>query len=1308
MSDLSLAVKWSDNTADLARNLTTGLRAVDATKASVDKLVDSLSGSKQLQAADRWSQALQKLGGDAGPLAGIAKLTNDEIERGSGVIDRAIAKYQTLGTTAPKSLTDIATAIDKIQADRIAAAGDAANTAGGKFSALGKLVEDLKPKTDTAAGAFTSLKGSLSEAFENPTSSIQKFAGAVGTDLTAAAGTAGIAAAGIAGGLAVAGLAAFGFAEKAAGIGGQLNDLNEKTGVSVETLSRWRNAATVAGTSVDALANATFMMQKNLEENPTKFAEGLERLNLDYAGFKELAPEQQLETLATALKNTADPATRTAAGYETMGRQFRDLAPALYKLNDALEATKDLNPWTEKEAAQAEQFEMHVASIRTHIDAIGESLGRSVLPSVEHFVGALDTLAQWTPGQHMANLLKVMGGLASGGVTGAIGAVVGAGVDNLPPAFVGPQETPKAPTPGLVEGSSFQHTQELVAGFLKEQQAAQDKYVRAWQQTEDSIQAIWSEAFVARANLEDGSLKSQLAVLAARRQNDENAAATKIAETTGSEDQLNAMLSAIDAKYDALSYNALLASNRKELEAVQKLESDKVAASLDGAQKMGLVPQRVFDAWSKSLDKQQQDTQKSIDATSELWREYGELQVSRTGSTVDGQIAQVQRWFDNEVAKLKDDDENWQAHYDALAAVAQAKTQAIIEKNDPLLKAWKGLNVDLRQDWANTWDAALEKNGSFVDALISPWKAMESAWTKVLAAMVADWEAQFVQKLGFSIPGITGTPGSGSSGAGGGVNLGNLNLGSLFSRGGSSDFGGASGAGPGDYYGPTEGDGYYGPTTGGDSTGSSSGSSSGGGRGGQLAAAGIGIGAGVLAGLTANYTTKGGQVAHFAAEGAQYGALAGPIGAAAGAGIGALVGALKVNPEELAARDSLNAWVKQFTTDAEKAAGKTATLDDAITAVGKQYALMGKSGTLAQHDLQAAFDASHQSADAEGAALDTINKVLTDAAAFTNNVKTGVDAVTAAGQAFGGIVPDQFKSAVEQLANMQGITSDEKDTLLGLTADVKPNFDQLTQTASTYGITLAGLGPKFQEANIEGRAKGIFDDFESLTKAGGDAGGILLGMSGKISTLVTDSENFGVAIPDNMKPLIENLATSGKLLDDSGKKITDIGKITWEGTPVDSSVDKFQQALDRLTETLNHLPAAAANAANGMASALNGAGAPAPATAPGAATGGLVTSYGVRHFTVGGFVPDGTDTVPAMLTPGEIILNAAQQRNVGAMLQIGLSGELGGGRDDGLREEVAGLRSEMKSLARYLRKDQHTAIARAVRDEVGKVRTVGR
>lgn len=60
---------------------------------------------------------------------------------------------------------------------------------------------------------------------------------------------------------------------------------------------------------------------------------------------------------------------------------------------------------------------------------------------------------------------------------------------------------------------------------------------------------------------------------------------------------------------------------------------------------------------------------------------------------------------------------------------------------------------------------------------------------------------------------------------------------------------------------------------------------------------------------------------------------------------------------------------------------------------------------------------------------------------------------------------------------------------------------------------------------------------------------------------------------------------------------------------------------------------------------------------PGAATGGRVVPGGIQHFADGGrvlpFLRRGTDTVPAMLTPGEIVINAAQQGRLANALRGG-------------------------------------------------------
>jgi hypothetical protein len=76
----------------------------------------------------------------------------------------------------------------------------------------------------------------------------------------------------------------------------------------------------------------------------------------------------------------------------------------------------------------------------------------------------------------------------------------------------------------------------------------------------------------------------------------------------------------------------------------------------------------------------------------------------------------------------------------------------------------------------------------------------------------------------------------------------------------------------------------------------------------------------------------------------------------------------------------------------------------------------------------------------------------------------------------------------------------------------------------------------------------------------------------------------------------------------------------------------------------------------------------------------MVTSKGIQHFAGGGSVLNfrsrGTDTVPAMLTPGEMVLTPAQQRRL-----------LGGGGDQ------APSNADVVQAINALRRDLPRAVA---------------
>ncbi len=84
---------------------------------TVEKHTATLSGDRMLKGANEWTIAVGKLGGATNQLAtseqllaGVSKLTESEKAKLNRTVTEAIAKYQALGQTAPKAMTELATA----------------------------------------------------------------------------------------------------------------------------------------------------------------------------------------------------------------------------------------------------------------------------------------------------------------------------------------------------------------------------------------------------------------------------------------------------------------------------------------------------------------------------------------------------------------------------------------------------------------------------------------------------------------------------------------------------------------------------------------------------------------------------------------------------------------------------------------------------------------------------------------------------------------------------------------------------------------------------------------------------------------------------------------------------------------------------------------------------------------------------------------------------------------------------------------------------------------------------------------------
>lgn len=232
---------------------------------------------------------------------------------------------------------------------------------------------------------------------------------------------------------------------------------------------------------------------------------------------------------------------------------------------------------------------------------------------------------------------------------------------------------------------------------------------------------------------------------------------------------------------------------------------------------------------------------------------------------------------------------------------------------------------------------------------------------------------------------------------------------------------------------------------------------------------------------------------------------------------------------------------------------------------GIQKALtdVGVSADQANSMIQKLWASEKQGAGATQQSIAAINKLIKDHA---TDVAKGVDGILVAAKNVGANFPAAMQPMVDKLLSLPGLTDAEKKSLSDLVKSAEPDFKQLTATAAGYGLTLADLGPKFQQADISGRADKIVSDFGALTKAGADAGGVLHGMGKSVNDLVNDALKYGSTLPTALKPLVEQLAKTGQLTDESGKKFTDVSKLTF-----DDAKDPLAKGLSNLTSTIQNL-----------------------------------------------------------------------------------------------------------------------------------------
>jgi hypothetical protein len=249
-----------------------------------------------------------------------------------------------------------------------------------------------------------------------------------------------------------------------------------------------------------------------------------------------------------------------------------------------------------------------------------------------------------------------------------------------------------------------------------------------------------------------------------------------------------------------------------------------------------------------------------------------------------------------------------------------------------------------------------------------------------------------------------------------------------------------------------------------------------------------------------------------------------------------------------------------------------------------------------------------------------------------------------------------FENEVKKLG--KAIDEQEKDA------------QRLENAMQRYGLTLQQAGAKFKQAEMNKGFKELGEDFRVLLGAGFQFNDIAQQMAPAMGALIHESIEMGVQVPRELEPIIRKMIEMGMLVDKNGDKFTDLAQVPFAES-LTQGFDRVVAAINRMTDAFNGAAGAAGNLANTAGGIGVGGGVPGGGgsgegggSVDGGGSGEVQVSRGgiimgrgrVLHFRSGGFVPHGTDTVPAMLTPGEMVIardsveSAVAAMNVGAQI----------------------------------------------------------
>lgn len=195
--------------------------------------------------------------------------------------------------------------------------------------------------------------------------------------------------------LSVAGLV--GLAKGALEAGDRMNDLSQSTGVSVESLAKFKKAAATSGTDIDGVAKALVKLSKGMLEASAgnkQASAAFKALGVSITDSKGSlkASDEVMIQVANRFKAMPDGVAKTALALKLFGKAGAEMIPMLNMGGDAIE--KLGSKMTTAFARKADEYNDKLAMLSGKVGALGQDLFLTLLPALTAVTDAVSKAVQ--------------------------------------------------------------------------------------------------------------------------------------------------------------------------------------------------------------------------------------------------------------------------------------------------------------------------------------------------------------------------------------------------------------------------------------------------------------------------------------------------------------------------------------------------------------------------------------------------------------------------------------------------------------------------------------------------------------------------------------------------------------------------------------------------------------------------------------------------------------------------------------------------------------------------------------------------